>query len=441
MTFKTIKTAGLGILLASFMIFSTGCPGQEPQPKPQTNNVKIGVSLASMDFDGNQTIKKYMDQRKQRENVQITWMDAQMDPSKQEQDIDKLIEQKVKAIVLQVVSPQEGVRLVEKITQAKIKVIGLETLPANAPLDGYIASDHTRAGELQGMLALNKMLVQSQQTGQQPNFNVLILKGDPVDPVSQKIASGAQGVLQQSQNVGNVKVVEHSEGKPEFAQMTVQKSLQTEKVDAILATDGQLCMAALKELKKQGLEGQIVTVGVGADKQSSQALAAGEHDAEIDIMPEQLANFAFDAAVDLINKGNWNSDTRIQNGNFDIPAKIIPVRLVQQEQIYLLEERWGKLEPQQGGQQQGQQEQQGQQGQENSPGQGDQEGQEGSEQQSDQGQGGGQKTKVRIVTQDGKVMEVEVDGEIKAIESQGAEGGQEGQAGEQEGGGQGGGGQ
>lgn len=447
---KKLKSMIFFLLMLS-LVFLSGCPGNEPQPKPEPQQkIKIGVSLASMDFDGNQIIKEFMQDRSKKENVQLTWLDAKMDPSQQEKDVDKLIQQKVQAIILQTVDPKEGAKLVDKIVQAKIKVIGLETLPYNAPLDGYVAADHIRVGELQGKFILNQIngqaqnnfaQSQEQQEGQnlqkqnqqviKSNVKILILKGDPMDPVAKIIGDNARRVLEQSQNVEKITVQEHPEGDPELAQMTVINTLQEGSIDAIIATDDRLAEAAIKALKAGNKANTVLTIGVGADQKTSQALIKGDHDAEIDIMPEQLANFTLDAALDLAQKGNWNNDTIIQNGNFDIPAKIIPVRLIDKEQSHLLLARWGDLNKEE---EETQEEQSGQ------PGQGqEQEQQASSEENSsagggsdnESGQGGqGKKTKVRIVTQDGKVMEVEVDGEIKTIE-QGASSGEQGQEDEQ----------
>lgn len=418
------------ILLLTTLI--TGCPGkQEPQPKPETKEkVKIGVSLASMEFDGNVMLKKVMEERAKKEKIKITWLDAKMEASQQEKDIDKLIQEKVKVIILQTVDPLEGAKLVERITQANIKVIGLETLPSNAPLDGYVAADHTRAGELMGQYVLNQINNPSPQVPiAQSNVNVLILRGDPADPVSELIATAASSTLKQSDKVAKVQVVEHPQGNPLMAQMTVQQILQQGPPDAILATDDRLADAAIKVLQQGFLESKVLTVAVGGDQKTTKALASGAHDAEIDIMPEQLANFALDAAMDLAEKGNWNFDTRIKNGNFDIPAKIIPVRLITKEQVHLLEARWEK------GDKEGDKKQQEQEGQGEQ--QEHEQEQSGSEEQSGGGEGGeqdksqgkqGKKTKLKIVTQDGKVMEVEIPGEIQKIEQ--ADGGEQNQQGE-----------
>jgi hypothetical protein len=151
----------------------------------------------------------------------------------------------------------------------------------------------------------------------------------------------------------------------------------------------------------------------------------------------------------MATTGHWQYDTQVKNGDFDIPAKVTPVRLITRSEAYLLEQRWNKM-----GGQQGQQAQQGQQGQQ---------AQQGGQSQQSGSQGGGignsgsnsggsaggngqggqnsaaRKTTLRITTQDGKTVEMQINGEIKKIETiDGAEAGKAG-GGQGEGSGAGGG--
>lgn len=339
MNLRNSKGKVITLALIIFLFLLAGCTGDKAELSTQGNMIKIGVSLSSMDSGKNQAIKKVMDKRKYRENVQITWMDAKMDASQQEKDVNYLISQGVNVIILQAVNNQEAAQLVERIVQAKIRVIGLETLPANAPLDGYVAPDHKRAGQLQGNLVLN-MFNSREQSGD-ARYNVLVLKGAPGDAVSEEITEGVKAVLQESKFIEGIRVAECY--STEDAQSAIEDAIASGKLDAIVTTDSSLGLASVGLLNNQNLKDKVITVGVGAEKETAIALANGKHDAEIDIRPEHLGNYAFDAALDLVNKGTWSSESKIQNGNFDVPAKITPVRLVQTNQAYLLEERWGTL--------------------------------------------------------------------------------------------------
>lgn len=100
----------LGLLIC--LCLPVGCSNKEEQ-KPLSPAVKIGICLADMRFNGNQTIKKVLDKRKEKEQVEIIWFDAQNDPEQQEKQIAKLIKRRVKVVVWQPISPEKCLPLVQ----------------------------------------------------------------------------------------------------------------------------------------------------------------------------------------------------------------------------------------------------------------------------------------------------------------------------------------
>lgn len=259
--------------------------------------------------------------------------------------------------------------------QNNIKVVALENLPVNTPVEAYIASDHVQAGELQ-VKFINEALKQagamaggsqggggqggqagggqSQQGGAQMTppgmqlparrpLNAMILAGDPRDQAAQEIEAAVWQAIQRTPQVRVVQEVQQPKNDPAMASLAVQQALAkfNNQTDIILAVDSQLATAAVDVLKAAGLNNRVLTVGAGADKEASRALVAGEHDAEVDTRPDLLGQYALDAAAGLAKTGHWQYDTRVTNGDYSIPARIVPVRLLQSTNAYLLQERWG----------------------------------------------------------------------------------------------------
>ncbi|OPX83782.1 MAG: D-xylose-binding periplasmic protein precursor [Pelotomaculum sp. PtaB.Bin104] len=455
-------------IITAFMLLS-GCGGRDQaQKKPASSNgnkqeIKIAVSLADMERDGNQIIKKTMTGRQeqggqsgdqqqgqqtqqaaqdavpvqagggqgsqqggQNQQVSITWLDAKNDASRQEKDLEQLVNQNVKVVILQQVDPSAGPRLVRRLAQANIKVIALDSLPVNCPLDGFIAMDHTRTGELQSRYLLSKA------QGRSTPLKSVILQGDKNDQSSREITASVQENLKGKPQVQVVLAKDHPGGNPQMATATLEQALSSanNQIDAVLATDSRMAEAAVELLKNRGLCQRVVTVGVGAGEQASRALVAGDHDAEVDVMPELIAQYAFDAAIGLATTGHWQSDKQVKNGDFDVPARVTPVRLVTGSESYLLEQRWGKPAGQDGSQggQQGQQAGQNKQSGDQKQNSGSDSAKEGSGQGN---KGGGKKTTLRITTQDGKTVEMQINGEIKKIETLDGPSGNKGEAGGQ----------
>lgn len=412
------------------VLVCSGCPGGggEKKPAPQ-KGPKIGVSVADMQRDGNQVMKKIFDKAKKQDKAQIAWMDAKGDPNQQMKDIQKLIEEKVKAVILQVTDPSAAPDMVRQLAQNNIKVIALETLPLNTPVDAYITSDHSRTGELQvkylqtlfqeaqqklkqGDVVLNPQV--PKQGGQQniiiPSdqqaavglqdgrpMKVVVLQGDSNDQMAREITAAVNSSLQKIENIDVVVSQPHPRWDANLAKSTMQQILSgKQKIDAVLANDSSLAVAAVEVLKQFGMERRVITVGAGAASKAVQAIMSGEHDAEIDNRPDMLAMAAYDAAVAMAQGRAFDYDIMVNNGDYTVPAKVVPPRLVQQDNVYLVQDRVEKKEQQDKDQQQNQNQQQQQQGQ----------------------MGGQQQTTLRITTSEGKVVEVQIEGEVQSIQSQ-----------------------
>ncbi|KJR97386.1 MAG: hypothetical protein VR68_12745 [Peptococcaceae bacterium BRH_c4a] len=471
--YRLIWAAALIILLPAF-----GCGDKKAARKPEPP-VKIAVSFADMDRDGNKIIKKVMEGRKKRDNAQITWLDAKNDPDRQERQLEKLGSRKIKAVVVQFASPAAGAGLMRKLAEKNIKVVALENLPLDAPADAYVASNHTLSGQLLARFAIRTarkgaglpvppdpldeigdkedgndqgqgggaiMPPESQVGGKIP-MGAVLLSGDPGDAASREIASAARESLQGSAEVRLLAEEAVPQNDPSRVKVILQDILMRNgnNIQAVLATDSRLAMAAVEVLRNAGINNRVLTAGVGADEKSFKALASGEHDAEVDTRPDLLGQFALDAAIGLAKNGSWQYGGQSVSGSYSVPSRITPVRLIQSDNVYLLEQQWGSLkkngkkEKSQGG---GSKEKSGEGSSGGSgEGSGSEEGQEGSK----EGGGGGDqgkegqnkkkdnKTTLRITTQDGKTTEIEINGEIKKIESVGGgkQGGQQEQGGDQ----------
>ncbi len=425
------------LLMAVCLIAINGC-SQQAERKPIGASLNIAVSFSDLRLDGNKVIQQEMMKRSKKEDIKIEFLDAKNDPQEQIKQLDQVLQKgtkQLKAVVVQPVDSTSVNPVIERFKKANIKVLALETLPRNVPVDGYITSDHLLAGRLEAIYllkALNGGYTNQVVPGieRRPLLNTIIIRGDQKDQISNEIVAGIRDELNKEPRVKIIEEIVYLRNDPGLGVMTADQVLNKynyDKIDAILATDSRLVMEYVKALKYRGFSHYIITVGVGANEESSRALIEGGHNAEIDTMPELVGQYAYDAAVSLSQTGSWQYDNRILNGDYGVPTRVVPVQLVQKDNSYLLEQRWSKEKEQGGGQESMEQGSESQ----GSSGDGEGSGSGGSSQ--SQGQGGstgsGQKnarTKLRITTQEGKKVEVEIPGEIKNIESV-----QEGQAGKE----------
>ncbi|WP_018085476.1 sugar ABC transporter substrate-binding protein [Desulfurispora thermophila] len=405
----------LVLLLTMSAGLLTGC-GKKKQTakKPNPTKVKIAICLADMQRDGNKTIARTIKKEAQTAGVDLLLAEAGGDAFKQVSQLQELGQKKVKAVIWQPVNAALGQQVLPQLARDKIKVVVLDSLPREAAVDGYVAANHALTGQLLARYALERQA-----------RRVVLLGGDPQDRAVAAMVESVQRELAAA-GVQPLAVLEHPVEKTPAVSGELARLDAGGGFDAVLATDSKLAVEAVKYLQGQNRTARVTTVGVGADEAASQALAAGLHDAEIDTRPDLLARYALNAARELAEKGQWSYEGQLTEGTSAVPYRYTPVRLIDQQNIYLLAERWQSLTK--GGQKGGQ----GQSGSAGQSGGGQGGGSSGSSggqgSTSPGGQGGGEqkKTVLRITTMEGQTMEVEVPGEIKKIETQGAGGRQGG---------------
>ncbi|MGB9846626.1 MAG: sugar ABC transporter substrate-binding protein, partial [Desulfotomaculales bacterium] len=330
---KNFRLALLVFVMAAALFFPGAC-GKNPQRKPSDPAVKVAVAAADMQWDGMQVMRAAVEKRSRQEGVEITWLDAGNDISRQKKQVEDLLNKagaganSIKAVVFQPVDPLQSVPLVEALVRSGVKVLALEKLVPNVPLDGYIASDHLQTGRLQARYAVNSA------AGSPGFLNAVIFRGDPADPAVREIVDGIKGAL--NEKVRIIGEVDHLRIDPAAAGQNILAVLRKSKVDVLFATDGRLAAGAAAALKAAGLQNSVVTIGAGADRTASRSLLAGDHDAEIDPMPDLMGQYVLDAAASLAKTGHWQYETRVDNGNYSVPAKITPVRLIDKTNAYLL---------------------------------------------------------------------------------------------------------
>ncbi len=425
-----------GIIGLAVLFSGCGRKGEKkPAPKEEPP-VKIGIAMATMEGDGYAALKKAMEKLKKEEKADLVWMDAKNDPATQAKQIDELVKKKVKVIILHMVDPKEGRKLVGKLQEQKIRVIAVERLPENVGLDGYVTPDYLRAGELQG-----KFIAKAVTKG-----TVLLVRSSSETQSDKLLRTGFLQGLGTMPNLVLKEVLVKESTKPKAIEAEVLKALkENPAVEAIVTQTGFQTLGLGKYLQSKEQQKRvklITTVGLGADKSAALALAEGNHDAEVDTRPDLIAYYALKGAKLLAKDQHLDYDQRIKNDESDVPTKVIPVRLVKEDNLYLLTERWGDLkkeaqkakkeaekkqkeaekkakEQNSGAKVKITDEGKGDSGQKKSSGEKESSGQQGDQASKDQPK----KTKLMIKTKEGKTIEIEVDGEIKEITTQAGTGG------------------
>ncbi len=248
----------------------------------------------------------------------------------QQQQIESMIEQGVKAIV---VGPIDGTQLgtvLEKAKAAGIAVFGYDRLIENTTgVDAVVQFGSVRTGELQGQALLDGLKAKK---GDGP-YNVELFGGGPADPNAPNFFKGAMSVLQPKIDDGTLVVVS---GQKDFTQVATpdwdnskaqarMDSLLSgfyadKQIDGVLSPNDGIARAILTSAQQAGQDVPVVS-GLDAEDESVTLVWQGTQWSTVYKPTDKLVSQTVDLIKDLQQgKALPAATTTTNNGKIDVPV-------------------------------------------------------------------------------------------------------------------------
>jgi ABC-type sugar transport system substrate-binding protein len=323
-----LKKIIVTFLIIIMSIFLFAC-NKTPEKKPEQTSPKIGVQFSVIEKDMFEVLKQNMQSFAKEKKIQLIFKETAKDYVTLEKNINELIKQNVKAIIIQFPPGDLIIDLARLILEKDIKLMAVGTLPPDVPVDGFIAPDNYRLGQLQGQYVVNTLSEQEVNAGK-----IILFELDQDDYAFSQMS---KGTLDSLNNIQGIRTENY-----EINELQSQILKETADLQAVILQSSEMVVEAKKAINNNPKLNEIITVGYGAGKEASILISKGMHDAEADPILEMLARHSLQAVLDLIEKDTWQYDSQIASGSYDIPSKILPVRLIKKDNIFLLKERWGE---------------------------------------------------------------------------------------------------
>ena len=154
------------MLVALFVITGCSIEGQNKdadkkevsqEEKAKDGDIKIGVSLSTLNNPFFVSIREGVEEVAKNENVETVITDAQNDSSTQNNQVEDLITQGVDLIVINPVDSTAISTSVQKANEANIPVICVDRKSDEGELVSFIASNNVEGGKLAGEYILEKV--------------------------------------------------------------------------------------------------------------------------------------------------------------------------------------------------------------------------------------------------------------------------------------------
>ncbi|MDR2670857.1 MAG: galactose ABC transporter substrate-binding protein [Oscillospiraceae bacterium] len=294
-------------------------PPVEPDPTPDTGDeVTFGVLIYKYDDTYISTVRAAIDKYAQASSVKINldMQDGQGDQSKQNDQLDVLIEKNVDVIVINAVDAGSAQGLADKAVAAGIPAVFFNREPAKSVMESsgsiFIGTTASEAGVMQGDLLADLWAAN-------PDFDLngdgkcqfLVFKGEPGNPEAE-----ARTSFSISQAEARGLTMENIQGEPVVANWaTDQAQSQMEailgrdegKIEAVFCNNDDMALGVIAALNGVGYntaadsEKWIPVIGVDATDAGLEAINTGKMAATVkqdgDAMGKAVVAISTNAAL------------------------------------------------------------------------------------------------------------------------------------------------
>ncbi|EGC81619.1 MULTISPECIES: ribose ABC transporter substrate-binding protein RbsB [Anaerococcus] len=281
------------MLVALFVITGCSIEGQNKdadkkevsqEEKAKDGDIKIGVSLSTLNNPFFVSIREGVEEVAQNENVETVITDAQNDSSTQNNQVEDLITQGVDLIVINPVDSTAISTSVQKANEANIPVICVDRKSDEGELVSFIASNNVEGGKLAGEYILEKV-------GE--NAEVIQLEGIPGASSTRERGEGFTEATD-----GKINLLASQTANFDRAEgMTVMENLLQAHPDvkAVFCQNDEMALGASEAVKASGKD--VTIVGFDGNDDAIKAVEEGMLSATVAQKPQEMGKLAIETAL------------------------------------------------------------------------------------------------------------------------------------------------
>ncbi|MFG2502889.1 sugar ABC transporter substrate-binding protein [Streptomyces sp. NPDC048441] len=201
----------------------------------------------------------------------LVYANADEDAAKQSGQLDKMVADKVDAILVSAVDAKKIAPSVQKAKEADVPVIAYDRL-AEGPVSGYVAFDNELVGQVQGQALLKAL-----GGGARQSSKIVMINGSPTDPNTSVFKEGA---LSQLQNQVDIAKSYDTQGwKPKTAGAHMKDAITAigkDNIAGVYSANDGMAGGVITALKAAGLTDLPPVTGQDAELPAVQRIVTGE---------------------------------------------------------------------------------------------------------------------------------------------------------------------
>jgi D-xylose transport system substrate-binding protein len=240
---------------------------------------KVGISMSDFATERWQPEANLMKAELEKLGYEVLVQQADHDVKLQNDQIDNMISQGVKGLIIVAEDGDAAATAVQKAAKAGVKVIAYDRLIKDPGIAAYLSFNNEDVGKNQGE-GVMKALMASYDASKGP-AKVVKLGGSPTDNNAILFRKGQDSVVDQYVKDGKIEIVadqwvDNWDAANALKIMENILTAQANNIDAVVASNDGTALGALQALKAQGLAGKVPISGQDATADGCNSIVKGE---------------------------------------------------------------------------------------------------------------------------------------------------------------------
>lgn len=338
---RTITRSLIIMLIAAMLLSSlAGCKG--------TGKVKVGLSFSDFATERWKNEEVLMKKLLEEKGYEVISQEAAHDVKLQNDQIDNMVAQGVKAIIIVAEDGDAAVTAVDKAAKKGVIVIAYDRLIKSPNIAAYVSFNNVEVGRQQALGVMKALDIDNWDVAGKGKARVVKLGGSPTDNNAILFRQGQDEIVDPLVAAGKVEIVADQwvdNWDPANALKLMENILtaQNNDIDAVVASNDGTGLGALQALKAQKLAGIVPISGQDATADGCNSIVKGELTVSILKDIRDLSPLAIDL-VDKLLKGE-KADLKMYtlaeltndpSKTGQVPCNFLPVYQVNKDNVYEL---------------------------------------------------------------------------------------------------------
>jgi D-xylose transport system substrate-binding protein len=335
-------------LVAIVSLFAACAPQPAAPGAPAGDKTKVGLSFSDFATERWKNEADLMTKLLNDKGYDVIVQEANHDVKLQNDQIDNMISQGVKGLIVIAEDGDAAVTAVDKAADAGVKVIAYDRLIKTSKIAAYLSFNNVEVGRQEALGVMTALGIPGSTVWTKDNPAKIVLSGgSPTDNNAILVRQGQMEIIQPYLDQGIIKVVA-DQWVDNWDAATAEKMMeniltaQQNKIDGVIASNDGTALGELQAMKAQGLAGVVPISGQDATADGCNSIVKGEQTVSVykdirllspmavDMLDNLLNGKAVEGLKDYTLAELTNDDTKTGN----VQALFLPVVQVTKDNVY-----------------------------------------------------------------------------------------------------------